>query len=129
MEVLRANGYHCDPPLSVPEVHKIVEWFYTKFASSPQSIPAKKKKIWINPKAGLTTQQKRVIVGQQVGILRKTKTINELIDLYISLEKEFYPVTQKLLQEHSSFKLRTIKKYWFEIKEGALHWGERGGNI
>jgi hypothetical protein len=70
------------------------------------------------------------IVGQRVGILRKTKTITELIDLYIRIEKEFNPVTQNILQEHSNFKRRTIIKYWHEIMEGALRKGEeKRGNI
>ena len=118
-ELLKVNNNRCIPALSVQEVMSIVKWCYDKFSSDPSIIPTKMKRIWINPEANLTTKQKRMIVGKQTGILKRNKTVSELTEIYIRLEKEVKQVTQKLLERNSRVKIRTIKKYWHEIKEGA----------
>lgn len=106
------------PKLNKHEIHQLVEWVY---GFNPKSIQAKKKKIWINHEAHLNTHQKRVIVGQQVGILRKELTLSKLIELYLTLEKTTNHVTQKLMEKNSTVKIRTIKKYWSAVKDGAFH--------
>jgi len=120
LELLKVNNYRCKPQLPVHEVIKIVEWCYNTFSPDPLSMPFRLKKIHINPDAGLSTKQKRVIVGQQVGFLRRNKTIDELTGIYIKLEETENQINPKLLEKHSSVKLRTIQKYWIEIKESAL---------
>jgi hypothetical protein len=82
------------------------------------NILTKRKKIWINPDKKFTTEQKRKIIGQEIGKLRRRKTINELISVYKELSNQYPKVTQKLLEQHSTVKFRTIKKYWKDIKQG-----------
>jgi len=120
MELLKVNYNRCKPPLESKEVINIVHWNYETFSNDPQSIPSKKKKIHINPKAKRSTKEKRVLIGQQVGILRRKKTISELIDIYVRLKATENDVSPKLLSKNSSVKIRTIQKYWLEITEGAL---------
>lgn len=118
--VYRVNIDHCLPHLSVQEINSIVSWTITKHKNNQLKIKTKKKKIWINPDKKLTTKQKRSIVGKESGKLKRDKTIQSLIAIYKSLVHDNPKVTQKLVEQHATVKLRTIKKYWNEIIKGVL---------
>jgi predicted HTH transcriptional regulator len=53
----------------------------------------------------------------ETGTLRKVKTIDELADIYLTLQKSNQKVTQKLLESNSNKSTKAIKKYWKEILE------------
>jgi hypothetical protein len=118
--VYKVNRYHCIPPLSEEEMNSLVSWSFGKHKNNQLKIKTKKKKIWINPEKKLTRNEKRSIIGKETGKLRKVKTTHFLIEVYRQLLIQYPRVTQKLLQHHSNRSLRTIKKYWNEIKEGVL---------
>lgn len=117
IEVQRVNRDHCLPILSVEEVTSIVKWTYDKFINQSLIIQTKKKKIWINPEAKLSTKEKRTIIGKETGIIRKGRTIKELANLYLLLQQTNQKVTQKLLQSHSKVSIRTIKRHWKDVME------------
>ena len=48
--------------------------------------------------------------GKETGKLRKQRTINELVEIYKSLQQTDQKVTQKLLETHSTISIRTIKR-------------------
>ena len=121
LELLRANNDHCHPKLDISEVIAITTWSFSKHTNQALNITAKKKKIWINPEAKLSTKQKRSIIGKETGKLRKANTLNELVELYLKLQKTNQKITQKLLQEHSNLSILTIKKYWHEIHEKVYY--------
>ena len=118
--VYKANRDHCHPALTLNEINSIVTWSFDKHINQKLKIKTKKKKIWFNPESKLSTKQKRSIVGQQTGILRRKQTISELIQVYITLDNNDQRVTQKLLEDHSNYSLRTIKRYWNDITEGVI---------
>ena len=120
-EILRANTDHCIPTLSVEEVIPIVKWTFDKHIHHILNIQTKKKKIWLNPESRLSIKEKRKIIGQETGKLRKQKTIKELVDLYLKLQQTDQKITQKLFQTHSNRSILTIKKYWHEIKEKVYY--------
>ena len=113
----KVNCDHCQPKLSKQDIHSIVNWSYKNHTEQKLFVRTKKKKIWINPDKKLDTSQKRKIVGQESGKLRRKRTLNELIKVYKQLSIDNQKVTQKLLEQYSSVKIRTIKKYWKEILE------------
>jgi len=112
---LSANKRHCNPKLDPKEVKAIAEWMYDKHTNNQLTFNAKKKKIWFNPASNLSLDEKRSIVGRVVGILRKKKTIQKLIVIYLQLDLKNQYVSQRMLMENSGVSLRTIKKYWHEI--------------
>lgn len=112
-----SNQMHCTPPLTYPEIGSIVKSNYDRHISGSLDYNTSLKKIWINPDNKLTTQQKRKIIGKQVGILRRTKTLNDLKSIYIRLKESNIKVTQKMVLSESSVSLRTIKDYWSDIVE------------
>lgn len=120
-ELLRANNDHCHPKLDVSEVIAITTWSFSKHTNHTLNITANKKKIWINPESKLSTREKRSIIGKETGKLRKTKTLNELVELYLKLQETNQKITQKLLQENSNLSILTIKKYWHEIHEKVYY--------
>jgi len=117
----KLNNQHCHPTLSKEDVQSIVNWSFSKHRNHKLNITTKKKKIWINPDKKLTTKQKKSIVCKESNKLRRKQTISELIVIYKQLSIDNERVTQKLLEQHSTLKIRTIKKYWNEIKEGVFH--------
>jgi hypothetical protein len=112
-----SNKTHCYPPLTYPEISSIVKSNYDKHLLGTLDYNVSLKKIWINPDKKLTTKQKRKIIGKQVGILRKTKTLNDLKSIYIRLKESNIKVTQNMVLSESSVSLRTIKDYWSDIVE------------
>lgn len=110
------NKKYCKPALTIDEIHSMINWTYRKYKNNQLTISTRKKKIWINPDKGLSTTEKRSIIGRISSKLRREKTINELISVYKQLSTQYPRVTQKLLEEHSSVKIGTVKKYWKEIK-------------
>jgi hypothetical protein len=118
--VQKANRDHCKPELTTMEINSIVNWSFNNHTHNQLNIKTKKKKIWINPDKKFSKKEKQSIIGKQTGIIRKNNTIQSLIRIYITLRKQNPKVTQKLLQQHSTKSLRTIKKYWKEINEGVL---------
>jgi hypothetical protein len=117
----KVNKEHCHPNLSKIEVKSIVDWSFKKHREQKLKIKTKKKKVWINPEKKLDKTQKRKIVGQVSGRLRREKTLQSLIEIHKLLSNQYPKVTQKLLEQHSTVKIRTIKKYWKEIQEGVLY--------
>jgi hypothetical protein len=118
--LMKANQQHCSPPLSDKEIKQTVKSILKKRFNNTLKIKTKKKFIWFNPESKKTRHDKQVVVGKEVGKLRRERTINKLIDVYKELELNFGKVTQELLQIHSEFSIRTIKKYWNEILKGAV---------
>jgi len=118
--VYKVNIDHCQPHLTIQEINSLVSWSIAKHKNNQLKIKTKKKKIWINPYKKLTTKQKRIIVGKESGKIRKDKTIQSLIEVYKSLVHDNPKITQKLVEQHATVKLRTIKKYWNEIIKGVL---------
>ena len=118
--VHKVNIDHCQPHLTIKEINSLVSWSITKHKNNQLKIKTKKKKIWINPYKKLTSKQKRSIIGKESGKIRKDKTIQSLIEVYKSLVNDNPKVTQKLVEQHATVKLRTIKKYWNEIIKGVL---------
>jgi hypothetical protein len=110
-----SNKTHCSPPLTYPEIGSIVKFNYDRHCSGTLDYNTSLKKIWIDPDKKLTTHQKRKIIGKQVGILRKTKTLNELKSIYIRLKESNIKVTQKMVLSESCVSLRTIRNYWSNI--------------
>jgi hypothetical protein len=113
--LLSANKRHCYPKLEANEISKIADWMYEKHKNNQLVIHPKKKKIWFNPASNLSIEQIRSIVGQVVGSLRRKRTINKLIEVYIQLDMKNRYVTQKMLMAASGYSIRTVKKYWNEI--------------
>lgn len=112
-EVLKANNNHCNPPLSVIEVIQIVDFKFKAYTNGNLKIITKKQKIW--PLPTLPTWQKRIIVGQQNGILRRQETLKKLIDIYLGLKSTNERVTQEMVGEQAEVSLRTVKRYWPKI--------------
>jgi len=121
MILYKINYEHCNPKLPREQVKKITDWSFNKHINHELSITTKKKKIWINPDKQLTTKQKKSIIGIVSGKLRRKQTITKLIESYKQLLTRYPKVTQKLLEQNSTYKLRTIKKYWKEILDGVLY--------
>lgn len=119
IEILRANRTHCVPKLPVKEVIELVRKGFDKHTNGTLKVKTKKKKIWINPESNLTTKEKRTIVGKETGALRRNNTLNQLKQVYLKLKEINEKVTQKMVEENSTRKIRTIKKYWNDIIEGA----------
>ena len=119
--VYKANKKHCNPPLPVSAIDSMVKWSYKTLVNGQLKLKTRKKKIWINPDKKLDRKQKRRIIGQVSGLLRKQATIESLIEIYNQLSNQYPKVTQKLLVCHSTKQLSTIKKYWKEIKDGVLY--------
>ena len=118
--VYKVNQEHCHPKLTKEEVHSLIVWSFRKHRNQELHIKTKKKKIWINPEKKFTTKQKRKIIGQAIGKLRRKRTINILISIYKELSIQNQRVTQKLLEDNSNMNIRTIKKYWNEICNGEF---------
>jgi len=123
-EAQKANSYHCDPVLRVEEVVSMTKWCFEKHVERRLTIQTRRKKIWFNPEAKLTTKEKQTISGKETGKLRKQRTIDELVQLYLLLQATDQKVTQKKLEAHSTKSIRTIKKYWNEIIE-KVHYGQK----
>jgi len=117
IEVNRVNRDHCLPILTESEVISIVKWTWDRYINDSLKIKTNKKKIWINPGTNLSTKEKRSIIGKESGKIRTQKTINELVEIYSSLQQTDQKVTQKLLQTHSNKSIRTIKRHWKEVLE------------
>jgi hypothetical protein len=117
-EVLKANSNHCNPPLSVIEVIQIVDFKFKAHTNGDLKIITKKQKIW--PLPTLPTKQKRIIIGQQNGILRRQETLKKLIDTYLGLKSSNERVTQKMVGEQAEVSIRTVKRYWNEITIGVI---------
>lgn len=115
------NKQYCKPPLTTDEIHSMINWTYKKYKNNELIIKTRKKKIWINPDKELSKTDKRSIIGKVSGKLRREQTIDNLISVYKLLSLQYPRVTQKMLEEHSTVKIGTVKKYWKEIKEGILH--------
>jgi hypothetical protein len=115
MILLKVNYEHCKPELSKDDVRKIVKWSFKKHRKQELMIRTKKKKIWLNPDKQLTLEQKKSIIGKETGKLRRKETLNRLIEIYKHLSIQYPRVTQKLLSENSSVKIRMVKNYWKEI--------------
>lgn len=115
IEILRANRTHCIPKLPVKEVIELVRKGFEKHSLGTLRVKTKKKKIWINPKSNLTTKEKRTIVNKESGALKTMKTKNHLRTVYQNLKAIHENVTQRMVEENSSRKIRTIKKYWNDI--------------
>ena len=115
IEILRANRTHCVPKLPVKEVLELVNKGFEKHTIGTLRVKTKKKKIWINPESNLTTKEKRTIVNKESGTLKTMKTINHLRSVYLDLKERNEIVTQKMVEENSCRKIRTIKKYWNDI--------------
>ena len=56
-------------------------------------------------------------MGQETSKLRKQKTIDEFINVYLTLQKTEEKVTQILVKNNSTKSVRTITKYWREVLE------------
>ena len=117
IELNRVNRDHCLPILSENEVISIVKWTWDRYINDSLKIKTKKKKIWINPGSNLSTKEKRSIIGKESGKIRIQKTINELVEIYKSLQLTNQKITQKLLQSHSKVSIRTIKRHWKDVME------------
>ena len=115
LALLSANKRHCNPKLAAIEISKITDWMYNKHINNQLVIHPKNKKIWFNPASNLSIEQIRSIVGKVVGSLRRKRTINKLIEVYIQLDTKNLHLTQKMLCVESGFSLRTVKKYWRDI--------------
>jgi len=124
VEAQKANSIHCDPNLRVEEVISMVKWCYDKHVEHRLIIHTRRKKIWFNPESKLTAKEKQSISGKETGRLRKQRTIDELVQLYLLIQVTDQKVTQKKLNEHSTKSIRTIKKYWKEILE-KVHDGQK----
>lgn len=121
MVLYKVNYEHCKPELTKDEVKKIVKWSFNKHRKQELMVRTKKKKIWINPDKQLTLEQKKSIIGKETGRLRRKETLNKQIEIYKQLSHQYPKVTQKLLSEHSTVKIRMIKKYWKEILNSVLN--------
>jgi hypothetical protein len=115
IEILRANRTHCQPKLPVKEVIELVNKGFAKHTAGTLRVKTNKKKIWINPESNLTTKNKRVIVNKESGALKTMRTKNHLRGVYLDLKARNEIVTQKMVEENSCRKIRTIKKYWNDI--------------
>ncbi len=117
IELLMANNIHCNPKLEIGKVISLTKWYYDKHASNCLTIITKKRKIWINPSSDLTTEEKRAIIGKEVGNLRRMKTLNTIQLSYDSLKLTNEKVTQIMVREATGLSIRTIKSRWNEIKK------------
>lgn len=95
----------------------MVKWTYDKYINQTLNIKTKKKKIWINPEAKLSTHEKRSIICKESNKMRSQRTINELVEVYLQLQQTDQKITQKLLETHSVISINTIKRHWKEINE------------
>jgi len=114
-ELLGENSLHCCPPMDTSKVISLTKWFFEKHSQGCLFIKAKHKKIWFNPSNTFTRKEKRIIVGKEVGALRRKNTLNRIQKAYDELKVNHKRVTQKMVKELSEVSLRTIKKRWAEI--------------
>lgn len=114
-ELLNENSLHCSPPMDTNKVTSLTKWFYEKHSQGCLFIKAKHKKIWFNPSNTFTRKEKRVIVGKEIGALRKKNTLDKIQKAFDELKVNHKRVTQKMVKELTDVSLRTIKKRWSEI--------------
>jgi hypothetical protein len=116
-EVQSANSNHCDPKLPVEEIVSMTKWCYNKHVDRKLNIRTRMKKIWFNPESVLSGKEKQVLAGKETGKIKRQKTIEHLVTVYLALQQTEKKVTQQKLTDHSDRSIRTIKKYWKEIRE------------
>lgn len=127
-EMFRANNLHCQPTLGNKEVIELTKYCFNKHSSCLLIIKTKKKKIWINPIADLTTKEKKVIIGKESGKLRRKNSLRIIQDAYDRLKLGDKKVTQTMVRDlillelpisvngkRKGLSLRTIKSRWSEI--------------
>lgn len=113
--VYRANLIHCNPPMLSTEIMSIVRWYFEKHSKGMLDYHPKLKKIWIDPSSDLSRHDKRKIIGEESGKLKRKSTSKILKSVYSELSKTNVNVTQKMVANASKRSLRTVKDYWNEI--------------
>ena len=112
-----ANKTHCLPPLPIPEIMSIVNWYYDKHIKGKLDYHPKIKKIWFDPDSNLSKHDKKKIIGKESGKLRRKSTFQKLKGVYTELSLINDKVTQKMVSDASKISTRTIKKYWDDLRE------------
>ena len=113
--IYNINKRHCKPALEYYEVKKMFESWYKIYMNGLLKNSYSKKVIVFNKNRNLTPKDKLSISGKEMGKIRRNRTLNKLIDTYVSLLCNEAKITQKQVAEKSNLSIRTIKKYWKEI--------------
>jgi hypothetical protein len=111
------NSTRCILPLLPKEVIRIGKSAYKTATTKGVYAPSRKKKVWFNPAAKLSPHEKMSISAKVIGKQRRHNTLEKLEGFIQELREKNVKITQKSLSEAACVHLRTVKRYWDELKE------------
>ena len=110
------NSICCHPPLPENEVNRIISNIVE--LQSPEPFPNYPRRVIFNPEANLSLHEKRKIVNGVTGAIKSQKTLASLACAVLYWDYWIHGrVTQKKLQKVTGRNIKTIEKYYKELKD------------
>lgn len=109
------NLSRCEEPLPDYEVDKIV-WKIER-TDILQPLLNTPRRVVFNPEGNLSVKEKRAITNKITGSIRTSKTIKDLLRVVEKWDYETLgKLTQKKLAEQSGKNIKTVEKYYKDVK-------------
>ena len=110
------NNICCLPPIPENEVNKIISNILD--IQNPVPFPNYPRRVIFNPEANLSRSEKQKIVNRVTGSIRSKKTLTTLVSAVYNWDYWIIGlVTQKKLKEATGKNIKTIEKYYKELRD------------
>jgi hypothetical protein len=111
------NKGFCTIPKSPREINKIVNSVIKIYKEGRLHAPSTLKYVWFNPAYSFSPKTKQSIASTQIRSNQKNVTFHLLESCIQDLKRENANITQSRVAERSGKNIRTVKRYWDQLRE------------
>ena len=111
------NKRCCTIPKTPQDVIRIVHSVMSTYKEGRLYAPSTLKYVWFNPAYRLSTKQKQSIASKLIRNNQKNITFDLLEQHIQELRMRKIKITQKALADSSGKNVRTVKRYWDDLRE------------
>jgi len=118
--VREINRNYCVVPLGEAEVMKSVRSVLKTYREGNLYAPSRLKYVWFNPAQRFSPREKQSIAAKIMSKHRKNLTFELLENNIYDMRESGVTITQKALATNSGMSVRTVKRYWADLKQFIL---------